>query len=128
MQLILNTYTKLFQVTGRAVNLQKTNYFTQQQKRRNGKLSIQNVDIELTISDIKLNQLNYNQAIEMLGVYISPTIIWDWQFEVIADKMRIVTAKLHHIKIHHQQAYLFYNAYFTKSIYFGAEIMQLNKE
>ena len=63
---------------------------------------IQNVAIDLSINDTKLNQLNCNQAIRILEVYISPTIIWNQQFKVIAEKMRIATAKLNHIKIHHQ--------------------------
>ena len=94
MQTILDTYTTLFQAIGGAVNLQKTNYFAWQWKWRNSKLSIHNKDIKLIINDIKLNQINCNQAIRKLGVHISPTIIWDYQFEVIADKMKIVTAKL----------------------------------
>ena len=49
------------------MNLQKTNYFAWQWKQRNDKLSIHNVDIKLIINDIKLNQLNCNQAIKTLG-------------------------------------------------------------
>ena len=47
-----------------------------------------------------LNQLNINEAIRILGVYISSIIIWDRQFEVIADKMRIAIAKLNNIIIY----------------------------
>ena len=102
MQTILDTYITLFQAIGGAVNLQKTNYFAWQWKQRNSKLPIYNVDIELKINDIKLNQINCNKVIRTLGVHISPMIIWDYQFEVMADKMKIVMAKLQHIKIYYQ--------------------------
>ena len=75
--MILDIYTKLFQAARGVVNPQKINYFAQQWIRRNGKLKIHNVAIDLSVNDTKLNQLNCNQAIRMLDMYISPIIIWD---------------------------------------------------
>ena len=46
----------------------------------------------------------------------------------MADKIKVAIPKLKNIKINYHQVYIFFNTYLLKSVYFGARIVQLNKE
>ena len=46
----------------------------------------------------------------------------------MVDKMKIAITKLNSTILYPQQAYLYFNAYLLKSMYFGSDIMWLNKE
>jgi hypothetical protein len=64
----------------------------------------------------------------MLGVFITPSLSWKSQFEHIRKKMNESVTKLMATSITTQQAYLYFNIYLISSVYFGAEIISLNKK
>ena len=64
----------------------------------------------------------------MLGVYIIPTLCWNGQFEVMRKKADESIIKLINTNINIDQAYTYFNVYFTTSIYFRTGIVQLNEK
>jgi len=51
---------------------------------------------------------------------------WCKQYEIMKEKMRGAVAKLRNTSIHPSQMFIFYNAYFTKLVYFRYGILSIN--
>ena len=61
-----------------------------------------------------------------LGVHIALSLKQCKQYKIMKEKMRGAVAKLRNTSIHPSQTFIFYNAYFTKLVYFGCRIISIN--
>ena len=59
---------------------------------------------------------------------MSPALVWDKQFEKMKEKIIEAVFKLKNTKIVVPTAYLYYNMYLIKKVYFGCEIVHLTEQ
>jgi len=128
MQDIVNKYHQLYTATGGQIEVNKTKYFAWKWRWRQGRKEIQHIKANITIDNQTIQQMQITDEIKTLGIYISPTLQWSRQFNYIKDKMIDAINKINHLPINTHNAYLYYNTYLIKKVYFGCGIMHLNKQ
>ena len=65
------------------------------------------------------------ESIKSLGVYIGPALDWEKQFNVMKEKIRESVTKIESMEIHPATAYIFFNMYLSKKVFFGCGIFVL---
>ena len=58
------------------------------------------IPIETTFNDVKIKQINSNEAVRILGIYMAPNLKWCKQYKIMKDKMRKVVSKFKNTSIH----------------------------
>jgi len=74
MQAMINKYNKYYQVTGGKISRKKSTCFYWKWEYYNGKVNIKQIDIELIINNQTIKQINIDQVVWILGVYIIPSL------------------------------------------------------
>ena len=59
---------------------------------------------------------------------MSPSLVWDKQFEIMKEKMVEAIFKLKNTEIVVPTAHLYYNMYLIKKVYFGCSIIHLSEQ
>ena len=67
-----------------------------------------------------------NKCTRSLGVYIGPLLKWEKQFKIIIEKMMESVAKIKKMDIYPSTAYIFFNIYLYRKVYFGCGIVNMN--
>jgi len=83
------------------------------------------VKVNLKVKDHILVQIDISKYERTLDVFIGPSLKWEYQFEKIKEKMRKVMDKLSNTLMSVANAYIFYNMYLIKQVYFGCEVVNL---
>jgi hypothetical protein len=76
MQYIINEYKKLYEATGGRIQEEKSFYFSWQWINSNRKLDIVNIKEKLLINQKEIEQINVDNGIRALGVYMTPKLEW----------------------------------------------------
>ena len=63
-----------------------------------------------------------------LGVHVSPSMKWEGQFDTMVEKIKDAIYKLRKVEIAAPIAYLYYNAYLMKNVYFRSGVMSLTEK
>ena len=72
---------------------------------------------------MEIKQLPINEGVQLLGLWINLENKWDIQFKIMVDRMKLAIAKLEQTQMPMQLAYVYYNAYLIKDVYFGYGII-----
>ena len=56
---------------------------------------------------------------------MNPSLIWKHQFKVMKEKLNISIIKVINIDMNEFQAYIYFNMYMIRSIFFGARVIEL---
>ena len=64
----------------------------------------------------------------MLGVYMSPSSTWNKQFEIMREKVLEAIYKLKNTIIAVYNAYMYYNMYLIKKVYFRCRVMSISTQ
>ena len=128
MQKIIDIYSSLYKATGGHIENKKSFYFVWKWEQKHGKRIIKDIYTEIKINNTIIKQTSIDEAIRMLGVYLSPSLQWNKQIEILEDKLRKSIAKLINMNIHSLLTYVFYNAYLLKSVYFRRGIMFITEK
>ena len=75
-----------------------------------------------------MKEVSCEKSEKTLGVYMSPSMKWEKQFQSIMEKMREAVYKLRNIEIATSTAHLFYNAYLIKKAYFGSGVITIPEQ
>ena len=81
MKIILNKWTRLHEDTEGRVQFDKTSFFSWKWMRRNGKVEMENVDIELKVSNTSMAQSLGKESVRTLGVQVCPQLQQEEQFK-----------------------------------------------
>ena len=51
---------------------------------------------------------------------MNPSLTWKYQYKIMKDKLNTLIMKLINIDVNEFQAYIYFNIYMIRSIFFGA--------
>ena len=128
MQQMLHNYNDLYAVTGGLIEHNKSMYFAWKWQWKQGNKEIINQKVKIRINNEQVKEVSCEMSEKTLGVYMSPSMKWDKQFQSMVDKMREAIYKLRNIEIAASIAHLFYNAYLIKKAYFGSGILTISEQ
>ena len=128
MQEMLKQYNDLHTATGGLIEQKKSSYFAWKWTWKQGDKKIKNVIVNIRINGESVKVVESSKSEKTLGVYISPSMKWETQFKSMIEKMKEATYKLRNVEIAAPIAYLYYNAYMIKKVYFGCGILSLSEK
>ena len=67
-----------------------------------------------------------NECTRSLRVHIGPSLKWEKQFKIMIEKMMELVVKIKKIDIYPSIAYIFFNMYLCRKVYFGYSIVDMN--
>ena len=76
---------------------------------------------------MKLKQLGTKDTIRILGLFMNPSLRWDKQYKVMLDKLKQSITALMSSKINTFQAFIYFNMYMMRSMYFRCYMIDINK-
>ena len=82
------------------------------------------VDIEVNNKSVK--GISYDESERTLEVYMSPSLIWDKQFEIMKEKILEAIYKLKNTLVVVSTACLYYNMYLIKKVCFVCGVMSIS--
>ena len=126
MQEAMNIYTRLYEATGGKVQQIKILYYSWIWEYVDGRKYIKDVTANLVVNEEIIRQESVENSTRTLGVYVTPSLSWKTQFEVMKKKLHVSITKLMNTDINPYQAAIYYNIYMIKSVYFGCGIIELS--
>ena len=127
MQRILEIYNKLYSATGGYIEDKKCKYFSWKWHWKQGKKVIKNMKVEIKVNNEEITQIDSINSERSLGVYMSPSLVWHKQFEIMKNKMREAIFKLNNTNMVASNASMYYNMYLIKKVYFGCGVININQ-
>ena len=79
---------------------------------------ILNKEVELEVNEKKVKIISYKESKWTLGVYMSPSLMWNKQFEIMREKILEAICKLKNATIAVHNACMYYNMYLIKKSVF----------
>ena len=88
---------------------------------------LQSIEKDTRVREEKMTQYDNEVSARILGICISPALIWDGQFQEVRIKIEdsigifsktLMTAQLTHLHV---------NSYFLSTVYFGCGVMELRE-
>ena len=125
MQKMLNLYDRLYGATGGVIENQKSKLYAWQWKWKQGQKELVQNKIEIWLNGRKLMEINPKESQRTLGVFMNPQLKWEKQFEAMKEKMCRAMSRLKGTSISIANAYVFFNMYLIKQVYFGCGIIEL---
>ena len=92
---------------------------------KNGVRKILKENNELTIGNHTVEQKPHDEATRTLGVWFSPNLCWDKQYEIMKEKLIKAMIKLLNTKLYPYMVHIYFNVYMIKSVYFGCGVISL---
>ena len=89
---------------------------------------IENTANKLTVHGKDVEQLKVEHSVRTLGVWMSPYLMWNDQFEVMRKKMYESARKLMNAEIKTWQVHIYFHIYVIKSVFFGCGVVNLSDE
>ena len=90
-------------------------------------MKIKNINKKMIIHDRELKQLQPEDTERMLGIYMNPALKNNKQFLIIKEKLLESIIKLMRIEMNAFQAFIYFNMYMVRSVYFGTGIMDISQ-
>jgi len=125
MQKIINIYNKLYGATGGYIEDKKFTYYAWQWHRKQRQKVTKEITKQLWINKRLLKQMSIKESVKSLGIYINPKIEWIKQFEMVKEKLFRTMSKLCSTPLTIANAYLYFNMYLIKQVYYGCEIVSI---
>ena len=94
---------------------------------RNGRKTLKALNIDAKVNEEKMKQHNNDASIRALGIYISPALFWDRQFQEVKLKMEESVGKLSNTAMTAPLTHAHVNAYFMSKVHFGCGIFDITE-
>ena len=91
------------------------------------RLKIKNLKKIIMIHSKELKQLQPEDTERMLGIYMNLALTTNKQFLIIKEKLLESITKLMRTEVNAFQAFIYFNMYMIRSIYFGVGVMNITK-
>jgi len=82
----------------------------------------------LEVNNEKVKEISCTKSKRILGVYMSPSLIWNRQFEIMKEKMLKAICKLKNTMIVVSTTSIYYNMYLIKKVYFGYGVLSITHQ
>jgi len=125
---MLQTYDDLHTATGGLIEQSKSKYFAWKWKWKQGNKIIEDIKVNISINNVKVNEVSCKKSEKTLGVHLSPSMKWEGQFKAMVSKMKEATYKLGKVEIAAPIAHMCYNAHLIKKVYFGSGVMSITEQ
>ena len=128
MQLIMNLYTKLYEVIGGKIQQKKIIFYYQKWIYIKGYQQIIQLEASIIVHNELITSIDITNRTRTLGVYLIPLLNWKGQFKVMRKKMHTSIVKLMNMDINSYQVSIYFNTYIIKLVFFGCGIIELMKK
>jgi len=128
MQRMLKIYDDLYKAKGGHIEEDKSKFFAWQWRWRQGNKVITDKKVTLEVNEKKVKSISSKRSERTLGVYMSPSLKWEIQFEKMKEKMIEAIFKLKNTEIVAPIVYMCYNAYLIKKVYFRYGVLSLTPQ
>ena len=83
---------------------------------------LQLIEKYIRVREERMKQHNNEQSVRTLGICMSPTLNWDWQFQEVKIKMEESIGKLSNYLMTVQLTHSYVNSYLMSKVYIGCGI------
>jgi len=128
MMRIVKSYHQLYSATGGQIEISKSKLYAWKWIRRQGRKEIKQIRAKISIENDEIEQLPIHQSIKSLGIWMEPSMSWEKQFASMKEKLREAISKLNNTPMNSRNAYLYYNMYLIKKVYFGCGIIRITRK
>ena len=125
MNEILKEHAILCETIGGKFHSSKSVFFAWQWVIKNGTKVLKHIEKDMKVREERMKNYDNEQSVQTLGIFMSPTLNWDRQFQDINIKMEESIGKLSSTLMKVQLTHLCVNSHFMSKVYFGYGIMSI---